>query len=335
VPSNKTKLLALRLLITAVLIYTVLRVVDLDQFVRVVQGVKLWPLILALVLLLCRLPINGLRWGLILIKRGHNFSVWYLTRLILIATFFSLFLPTSSGGDIARGMSLYQRNVPSREVVSSILFDRMAGVVCLIGLSSVPALYFLAFRPSLWRISLTVLGIAVTAFLVIVALRHLPAPAEAPNKEAGAARRMWSALRGLTNDLAAYIADVSLLVKTVVLSVAFQLVGIVSVFLVGLSVGAEAEFAYYLMFMPLIWLLTMIPISINGIGLRETSFVFLFGQTGMASEQALAVSAVLTLFSVALGLIGGVALLIGRSGLPSSGAEAKAAQPRGSGLANH
>ncbi len=90
------------------------------------------------------------------------------------------------------------------------------------------------------------------------------------------------------------------------LSVLFQGLGIGATFLIALSLGSVIPFVYFLMFLPIIWLVSMLPVSINGLGIREGAFVFLFTSIGMSREMALAISA---LYFFQLAVLGGLGSL--------------------------
>ena len=63
------------------------------------------------------------------------------------------------------------------------------------------------------------------------------------------------------------------------------------------------------MLLPIIWLITMVPITINGLGLREGAFIFLFTEIGMAKEMAMAISILFLLQTIIQGIIGGLFFL--------------------------
>ncbi len=86
----------------------------------------------------------------------------------------------------------------------------------------------------------------------------------------------------------------------------FKALGIGATYLIALSLGSTTPLVNFFMFLPIIWLISMLPVSINGIGLREGAFVYLFTSIGMSTEMALAIS---TLFLFQLVVLGGLGSL--------------------------
>ena len=66
----------------------------------------------------------------------------------------------------------------------------------------------------------------------------------------------------------------------------FQVIGVLSTYLIAVSMGSELSYLYFFILLPVIWLAGLLPVSINGLGIREGSFVFLFRSTGMSEEMA-------------------------------------------------
>jgi hypothetical protein len=77
------------------------------------------------------------------------------------------------------------------------------------------------------------------------------------------------------------------------------------VVVLALGLGIRVSLWYYLLFVPLISFSLTLPISISGLGVRETTFVLLFGQAGVEEPRALALSLTFYAVTIAVGLVGG------------------------------
>jgi uncharacterized membrane protein YbhN (UPF0104 family) len=103
----------------------------------------------------------------------------------------------------------------------------------------------------------------------------------------------------------------SALLRSLGMGVIFNVLLIAANVLIGLGLGADVGLAYYLVFVPLTSLVLILPISFAGLGVREGTYVYLFGQVGLAREVALSLSLlVYALGTVAPGLVGGVIYLL-------------------------
>jgi hypothetical protein len=92
----------------------------------------------------------------------------------------------------------------------------------------------------------------------------------------------------------------------VALSVFFQSLGVVIVFVVGRAVAIDLDLGRYFIYIPLITAIAVLPISVLGVGIREGAFVFFFTQAGVLKAQALSLSLLLFSQSLLMALIGGI-----------------------------
>lgn len=241
-----------------------------------------------------------------------------LSRHYFVASYFNNLLPTALGGDVIRVFLLAKQGLSKVESGALILIERSVGAGALVALAALGVALFPVQAELRWL----VLGIgAMLAGGVLVFLavgRRL-------------ARRIvrWPSLQGAV-DAAAVLSHRPLALSgVVILSLVLQVVSISVSWLVALAMGIDISFLACLALVPLVWLVTMLPVSIGGIGLREVSFAYLLGTIGISSEESLLISlgtfATLVLNGAIGGLIlargslrGGLAELRSRSGNDSS-----------------
>ena len=109
-----------------------------------------------------------------------------------------------------------------------------------------------------------------------------------------------------------YKASLPALAIGLLATIAFQSAGIFATYLLGVAIGCPVSLGYYFVLLPIVWLVAMIPISINGLGLREGAFVVLFVSIGMSKEAAIAISVLFLAQAMLQGLIGSVLFLVHR-----------------------
>jgi uncharacterized membrane protein YbhN (UPF0104 family) len=119
---------------------------------------------------------------------------------------------------------------------------------------------------------------------------------------AAAVSRLFDDLHGFRNQGGALLA--AFVASTVV-----QISRIYVHYLVGLALGVRIAAGYYFLFVPILAALISLPISLNGLGVREGAAVVLFGMAGLTKEQAFAVPFVTYLVSVVISLLGGLIFL--------------------------
>ncbi|HMP01227.1 MAG TPA: lysylphosphatidylglycerol synthase transmembrane domain-containing protein [Gemmatales bacterium] len=207
--------------------------------------------------------------------------------------FFSLFLPTSIGGDVVRALRLADE--PRRRLAAgwSVVSDRLSGLVALVGVACVASIWQVQLLPviaqaGLWLLAL---GLVVGRFW----LPRLARRSERLNNLATALslsqayrRESWSALG---------------------LSLAIQLASIVQIAYMGRALGLDLGLGVYAVVVPLVALATMVPVSIGGLGVREGSFVVLLAPYGVPATTAVALGLSWLAMNVVVGLVGGLVYL--------------------------
>jgi len=306
-----------RFLVSAVLIYLLFRRVDIHELAAVLKTSQWWLLILSTVVLCARHLIAAGRWSIMLVASGVRVPLARLLYWYMTATFFNMFLPTALGGDVVRIYQLGRHARRNADAAASVLMERVLGFLALIAMAVVA----LVFSETGRQQPIICVAVAVAALgyaLVLVALFHrgfgrmltsslrrigLPRIGEA-------AQRGYAALHSLQDHRWT-------LVMALVISIFFQGIGVICTYLVGLSLGLEVSLEYYFLSVPIIWLVTMLPISINGIGVREGGFVLFFTAAGVSTADALLLSLLTFAQLLLIGLLGGVLFVSGPLLFPS------------------
>ena len=112
-----------------------------------------------------------------------------------------------------------------------------------------------------------------------------------------------------------------------VLSLGVQAGNIVLVWEVGQALGAQVPFGYYWVLVPMVTLLTMLPVSVNGMGVRENATVLFLAPLGVPDTIAMPLALLWFAVFLAISLLGGLVYLLGRFDRPVTAAEESAAHP--------
>ncbi|MBL4844251.1 MAG: flippase-like domain-containing protein [Planctomycetes bacterium] len=282
-----------------------------DTWVRLV-GIVLdaSPAFLALALLLglVNFGIGTLRWHLLLREAGSQNTYVRTFSLLLVAQFFNTFVPGGLAGDVVRTWGGRDGEVTSAVSFGTVLTDRLLGIVglmtcCGLGL----ALSWKALLQSgLARYVVIVSAIACVAFALLYS-RRIGRPLSRLLGRLGAA---GSLVENVLEALHAQRERPRTLLVGLALSLTSSLLQITIIFLLGLALGSEAEFRHYLAFVPIIGIVSMAPVTIGaGLGVREASFVLLFGQIGVPKAVALGTSLLFFVVILIPALLGGVVYL--------------------------
>ena len=223
-------------------------------------------------------------------------------RIFFVSTFAGTFLPASIGGDIVRAYGLSQLQVAPGQAVASVMLDRLLGVVSILIVGAV-GLYF-ARTGDLASTRAITISLLAGAVLSMAAASIVFSERAAALAQAVAIRMPVDAIRKigaeLTRATRAYGEHHGELANVLAGSIAVQVLRIIQAWCLGRALGIEAPLAVYFGLIPLILLVMLLPVSINGIGTSQMGFVWFFGRAGVPEAEAFALS---VLF-VALGVVG-------------------------------
>ena len=269
-------------------------------------GSKWWLYVIAALIILIRPFVASYRWHIILGISKIRVSLLRLFYWYMIASFFNMFLPTALGGDVVRIYELASYSSQKADAAASVLMERILGFMAMIGMAVV-ALFISTQARQNPTIYMGVLAVSVVYILFLIALFHHTFCLAIINlfKRIGLIgirdklRHGYTALYSLQNHHRS-------LGLAFVASVIFQIIAIICIYLVGSSLHINVPISYYFLSVPIIWLLTMLPISINGMGVREGGFVLFFTAAGISHTNALLLSFLSFSLLIIMSLIGGI-----------------------------
>ncbi len=303
----------LKALVSLGLIVFLLSRIELAEFLRVLGSARLSYLFIALAIYLVGQLFGSMRWALLAWPLGFKNSIKEFVTYYFIGMFFNLFTPSTVGGDVSRVYYLAQGATADRGgawtgstgyAIASVVTDRAIGMAVLIWIGAVAVLLFpdyalpLAVRYAVYGLAL---GILVGALLLPRAARFLQQ-----------ANRSWA--RKLALVAQSYRGNWWLLVQTMLLSLLAHSIQAWMQLLVGQALNVELPWSYCFILYPLVGTFSALPVTLNGLGLREGSYLFLLRHINVDSEKAVAFG-LLWLVIVALdSLIGGILFILRRSG---------------------
>ncbi len=254
------------------------------------------------------------RWMWLSRPLGFQQSLTRFSSIYFVGMFFNLFLPTSVGGDAVRAVYLANGSGRKMAALLSVLLDRVSGVVVLVGLACFAAAFSPIELPRQFRFA--IYGIASCVGIGLLSLPVLARIAQTlPEKNK--IRRMIGRLR---QSLAVLRSRPDILVGTTLISIVVQVLNAVLVWLIGLALNLDVPAVYYGVAAPMVTLVTLIPISLNGMGLREGGMVLFLGPAGATPANAVTLAFLWFLAQTTASLFGAVIYLLGHfhrpEGLP-------------------
>jgi uncharacterized membrane protein YbhN (UPF0104 family) len=252
----------------------------------------------AVLLYLVTQLVSGWRWQLLARPLGFGGSVWKFTSLYFVGMFFNLLLPTSVGGDVVRAWYLDNRPGQRLHSMLSVLVDRASGLILLIVIACVAVSVAPSTLPP-W----TVWSVWSTAACAFVGLAALPLLAHWGSR--------FARLRESIDSCRLYLRYPLLLLGTSILSFLVQGANVVLVWLLGRALEAPVPGSYYWILVPMVSLITLLPISMNGMGIREGSTVLFLAPFGVPRDTAVCLAILWFSVYTAVSVVGGCLYLLG------------------------
>jgi glycosyltransferase 2 family protein len=241
------------------------------------------------------------RWMILLraLTPGSRPPFKAVMRIFFVSTFVGTFLP-SVGGDLYRAYSLSRLNVSGVESAASVLMDRVLGVmsIVIVGVAALMPAPAATRNPwMLLTLALASLGCLTAAIAVFSERAASTGQGIAARLSNDRARRLGV---GMIESVRRYSRHHRELVQVLGLSVGVQMIRVVQAWCLGRALGIEAGLVMYFIFIPIVLLIMLLPVTVSGLGTSQGAFGWLFGSIGVP----VAASVALSILFVALGVIG-------------------------------
>jgi uncharacterized protein (TIRG00374 family) len=268
-----------------------------------------WLMAAAALMLLSNL-LGSYQWWRLLRVADIRIPLWKACAYYHIGLFFNNFLPANIGGDIARIADSSRHGASTGAAVSAVMMDRLIATIALAGLALVTTLPAVDHFHLVMAYASLVAFFALSVFLLwgLFHTRLLQAIERVLGRIG--LGRLSPHLEELALRLEAYRGARAFLARMLVLATITQLMRIGVHALVSRALGLQIPLQYFLLFVPLLAVIVSLPISLNGLGLREGAGVLLFGLIGVDRPRAFSLQFLTYLVAVAVSLLGGLAYLI-------------------------
>jgi len=310
-------LLAIKIALTVGFVWFLLRKTDIGAAWHAGKGIDPLMFGVALVLMLVQVYMCALRWQIVIKAVGSWLSLAKVTEIFWIGTFFGLVLPGAVGGDAIRMWKTRRAGLSLAASVNSVMLERVATVFGLILLVAVTQSFMgdrLQGVPGLWVFpALTVVGAAGIAVLTL--LDRFPE-----------SFHRWKVIRAfamLAHDTRRLFLSPLRAGQTLTVAVLGQVNMSLCVYALALGLGAHVTVLDCIVLVPPVILITTLPLSIAGVGVREMAMVQFFGLIGVPQEQALAMSVLFFIIIVLTALPGGLLWLVSKDRLEMAAKEAE------------
>ena len=307
---NRTARLVATLVVTGLCTAYLVWKIDLTQTLHLLAHAEIGYFLAAVAIMIGSVWPMAWRWQQLLRARGIDDRLSWLTRAYFVAYTAGQLLPTAVGGDAVRIYETARRHTGrGGDVAGSVLLERALGGAATLALAAggfLLAIGHYPVGPYLWIEGAFVIG---TIVLAVALFSRRVRPLLAKTVPLLRLIRLERPIRAAYEGIHAYRDHPGLLLGVFTLTLAVQTVRVLAIWFAGKAVGVDLSPRPYYVMGPLLFLVLLVPFSVNGIAVRESFFVSFLGRLGVGADEAFATGFLFFLVTLCLSLPG--VLLLG------------------------
>ncbi|MFZ2062865.1 MAG: lysylphosphatidylglycerol synthase transmembrane domain-containing protein [Candidatus Binatus sp.] len=215
-----------------------------------------------------------------------------------VGMFTNLFVPGLLGGDAARSVYLGRRHGRMGEAIASVVADRAVGLIGLFWLAAFSAI-FLNFAPIPSSVITPTIAVGAIAFVGLLAAPLV----------ARMIHLMPRPVRRAGGIVAPYLHHPAALIPATALSIILQVTLALGQYILAAGLGLTAPLSLFILCVPIANVFASLPLTLNGLGIRESAYLLLFGMAGMRKEDAIALGLLWFATTMVGGLTGAIAFV--------------------------
>ena len=303
----------LKIVVSIALLALLLARTDLRALGTLFRSLRV-PIVFGSILLyLLAQLLSTVRWRCLLQAEKIYLPFWRLILLYFEGMFFNLMLPTAIGGDLVRGYQVSRLTERREASLASILVERLSGFAALAIIACIAIIPVYAHLNDPLIVWLTVGSAAGMVALIASLLSDRLQALFFRLLHGIGLGRFHDAVHRLYEAVQQYWTHRQALLLALGLSLILQSLVITIFYLISRALNLSVPLRYFFLFIPLISVISMLPISVAGLGLREGSAVYLFTKVGMDSAGALSLSLLWFAVTALCSGLGGVVFLFGHT----------------------
>lgn len=278
--------------------------IDTAALTESINAITVSVLILKVVVTSASVVVQGYRWNIILSFMNAKLPWLVASKNVVIGIFFGQFLPSTVGGDVVRIWLANRHGLPMSLAANSIVADRIFGFIGLVTLCAIGLPFLIFSGTDLMMVvgESILIAMAIASVAVLVGLQYIPAH-----------WKKWRIIRwsaGISDASAGVILQSGKGAGALTISLVLHVLEVVMIYFMAVACGIEISLAACLMLIPPALLVSAIPVSIAGWGLREGAIAFALNTVGVPTNDAITLSLFVGVSLMLTGLVGGLVWLL-------------------------
>ena len=292
-----------RIFVTAAILLALFKFIPYKKLIDVYRDSEKVYLFLGIaVFFLCQI-IAIFRWRFLLSSLGIHISYKEALCSSLCGLFLNLFFPSSVAGDVFRSFSISCRHGNAGKIASSVLMDRFSGGIAL---TLISLLAFIAGRNMILGEGIAAALFALCVIAGFTALVIFSKSFFLFLVKVFKRKSLKEKLVSFHDKLYFFKNNPGIFIKSLFFSFFIQVLTVLGFFIISRAFDVKISLVYFLIVVPIVTAIALIPITIAGAGTREASLVYFLSLVGVEKSVSLGISLVNLIFMVFIGIIGGI-----------------------------
>jgi len=304
----------IKLIISFALVAFLIKRIGISSIIEEISSVSILWICFALLIFLISHFIGSYQWWLLLRYEDIAIKLSKAVGFYFVGLFFNNFLPSSLGGDLFRMFDINKYSSKGTSAVSSVIIDRFMGFFVL-SCFAVLAFPMIIIENLMYRqyIMYFIVFIGIWIFILFLFFNKKFAKPFAWIYEKLAPEGIHLKTREIYRKIHTFGRSRSLFLKLILISIVIQSLRISMHYLVSRSMGVNVSFKYFFFIIPFIAIMSSLPISIGGIGIRESIGMILFNAiAGIQNDIAVSIEFLAYLIAIFSSIPGGLIFIIRR-----------------------
>ncbi|OYT62786.1 hypothetical protein B6U81_00045 [Thermoplasmatales archaeon ex4484_30] len=304
---NKKVRSLINISISILLICFIIHMIGIEKIKEQFSHMIFFLFLLALVIENLGVAISAKKWQ-ILFKMKEDISFLATWKYYYIGSFFNAFLPTSIGGDAIKAYSISKEIKKKEDAFSSVIMDRITGLIAILCIGSFALILGWEKIPEIaLLLSLPVLFLPIAIIIIIFKTDFIGNIISKPffsrfGKLQNFVKKIYVSLKG-------YASLQKEILIVLLISFLYHFLLIMNNYVLSLSLGLKIPLPYFFIFIPVAEILVFLPITIQGFGVREGSYVILFSSLA-TKAQSFALGFSDQIVKVMVSIIGGIIYML-------------------------
>lgn len=298
-----------RLVSLGLIVYLLKFQIDIGELGSTIINADIRILLIGYFFLSLSIIISAFRWRAILKYDGQAVDILTLTELYYIGQFYNMTLPGSLGGDAIKAYKTADQGQDSGKLAASVPMERLGGLLALVVMLLIGS--FIAPISIRLRLLLLIVAVGVVCVCSVTATDHGRRIGEYIASTTLITNRGWS--NDILNMISTFrnLRQYDFVAIILTYSLIYFGVSLLTLHSIGRAFGTILPIPFLMAVIPIVRLANQLPISVGGLGVRESLFVYFFDLIGISPEIAVTIGLANYLLQAINGFVGGLLELFG------------------------